>query len=293
VTQLAPRDFAFLIGINLVWGFNLIASKAGVGHFPPVLFTALRFSLLALILLPFLRWHPGRMERLMLAAALSGGLQFALLFIGLQMSEGVASVAIATQLGVPFTTLMSVLFLGEVIRWRRWLGIGLAFAGVAVIGFQPGLLEHRWGLALVIASTLIGSLGLVAVKSLGESLRPLELQAWFAWTGVPLLVFLTLFLETGQVEAIATAGWLEWGALLFTALVSSLLAHTGFYWLVSRYPVTSISPITLLSPIFGVAFGVVLLGEPLTTRILVGGALTLTGVFIIAMREKKMVDTGT
>jgi O-acetylserine/cysteine efflux transporter len=57
----------------------------------------------------------------------------------------VASVAIATQLGVPFTTLMSVLFLGEVIRWRRWLGIALAFAGVAVIGFQPGMLEHRWG----------------------------------------------------------------------------------------------------------------------------------------------------
>jgi O-acetylserine/cysteine efflux transporter len=293
VTQLAPRDLAFLVGINLVWGFNLIASKAGVGHFPPVLFTALRFSLLALILLPFLRWHPGRMERLMLAAMLSGGLQFALLFMGLHLSEGVARVAIATQLGVPFTTLMSVLFLGEVIRWRRWLGIGLAFAGVAVIGFQPGLLEHRWGLALVIASTLIGSLGLVAVKSLGESLNPLELQAWFAWTGVPLLVFMTLFLETGQREAIATAGWMEWGALLYTVLLSSLLAHTGFYWLVSRYPVTSISPITLLSPVFGVAFGALLLGEPLTVRILIGGALTLGGVFIIAMRERKMVDTGT
>jgi O-acetylserine/cysteine efflux transporter len=293
VTQLAPRDLAFLIGINLIWGFNLIASKTGVEHFPPVLFTALRFSLLGLILLPFLRWHPGRMERLLLAAALSGGLQFALLFIGLSLTEGVARVAIATQLGVPFTTLMSVLFLGEVIRWRRWLGIGLAFAGVAVIGFQPGLLEHRWGLALVIASTLIGSLGLVAVKTLGESLSPLELQAWFAWSGVPLLVFLTLFLETGQIEAIATAGWMEWGALLYTALIASLLGHTGFYWLVSRYPVTSISPITLLSPIFGVAFGAMLLGEPLTTRILVGGALTLTGVFIIAMREKKMVDTGT
>jgi O-acetylserine/cysteine efflux transporter len=293
VTALAPRDLAFLVGINLIWGFNLIASKVGVGHFPPVLFTALRFGLLGLILLPFLRWHPGRMQRLMVAAMLSGGLQFALLFIGLQLSKGVASVAIATQLGVPFTTLMSVLFLGEVIRWRRWLGIALAFTGVAVIGFQPGLLEHRWGLALVIASTLIGSLGIVAVKTLGESLKPLELQAWFAWSGLPLLVFLTFFLETGQAEAVRTAQWLDWGALLYTALVSSLLAHTGFYWLVSRYPVTSISPITLLSPIFGVTFGVLLFGEPLTTRILVGGALTLTGVFIIAMREKKLVDTGS
>lgn len=293
MTQLAPRDLAFLIGICLIWGFNLIASKAGVAHFPPVFFTLLRFGVLAALLLPFLRWHAGKMERLMLAAMLSGGAQFALLFIGVHLSHGVASVAIATQLGVPFTTLMSVLFLGEVIRWRRWLGIGLAFAGVAVIGFQPGMLEHRWGLALVIASTLIGSLGLVAVKSLGESLRPLELQAWFAWSSVPLLLFLTLFLEDGQLEAVRTAGWLDWGAMLFTALISSLVAHTGFYWLVSRYPVTSISPVTLLSPIFSVIFGATLLDEPITGRIALGGLLTLTGVFIIAMRERKMVDTGT
>jgi drug/metabolite transporter (DMT)-like permease len=40
-------------------------------------------------------------------------------------------------------------------------------------------------------------------------------------------------------------------------------------------------------------FGALLLGEPLTERILLGGALTLTGVFIIAMRERKLVDTGT
>lgn len=290
---IAPRHLAFLVVICLLWGFNLIASKAGVGHFPPVLFTALRFALVAMLLVPFLRWHPGKMARLMLAAALSGGLQFALLFIGLSLTDGVAKVAIATQLGVPFTTLMSVLFLGEVIRWRRWLGISLAFAGVAVIGFQPGLLEHRTGLALVVASTLIGSLGLVAVKSLGESLRPLELQAWFAWTAVPLLLFLTFWLEDGQREAIASATLVDWSALLYTAIVASLIAHTGFYWLISRYPVTSISPVTLLSPVFGVGFGALLLGEALTARILVGGALTLGGVFIIAMRERTLVDTGT
>lgn len=293
MTHIEPRHLAALVGINLIWGFNFIVSKYAVGHFPPVLFTLLRFGLLALLLFPFLRWHPGRMERLLLAAALSGGLQFALLFVGLHLTNGVASAAIATQLGVPFTTLMSILFLGEVIRWRRWLGIALAFAGVGVIGFQPGMLEHRTGLALVIASAFVSSMGLVAVKTLGTSLKPLELQAWFAWSSAPLLLFLTFWLENGQYEAIATAGWLEWGTVLYTALLASLVAHTGFYRLVSRYPVTSISPITLLSPAFGVTFGVLLLGEPVTARLLVGAALTFTGVFIIAMREKKLVDTGS
>jgi O-acetylserine/cysteine efflux transporter len=80
---------------------------------------------------------------------------------------------------------------------------------------------------------------------------------------------------------------------LFTALVSSLIAHTGYYWLVRRYPVTSVSPLTTLSPVFGVAFGVLLYGDALSARILLGGLATLIGVTIIARREHRFVDTGT
>ena len=293
MTHLAPRDLGFLLLINLIWGFNLIASKVGVAHFPPVLFTALRFTLLALCLVPFLRWHPGRMLHLAVAAALSGGLQFALLFTGLSLTTHVGSVAIATQLGVPFTTLMSVLFLGEVIHWRRRLGIALAFLGVAVIALQANVFSDRAGLALVVASALVGSLGVVAVKRLGETVRPLELQAWFAFSGLPVLWLLTLWLERGQQAALRSAAALEWGALGFTVLCSSLIAHTGYYWLIRRYPVSSISPLTTLSPVFSVILGVVLLGDALTARLVVGGALTLGGVTIIALRDPSAVDTGS
>jgi O-acetylserine/cysteine efflux transporter len=293
VSQLSRRDLGFLLLINLIWGFNLIASKVGVEHFPPVFFTALRFTLLAVCLVPFLRWHPGRMLPLFVAAVLSGGLQFALLFTGLRLTPHVGSVAIASQLGVPFTTLMSVLFLGEVIHWRRRLGIALAFGGVATIALQADVFAYRAGLAFVVASALVGSLGLVAVKRLGEAFRPLELQAWFAVSGMPILWLLTLWLEAGQGAALRSAGAPEWGALLFTVIASSLVAHTGFYWLISRYPVTSVSPLTTLSPVFSVAFGVLLLGDALTPRLLLGGALTLAGVTIIARRDPRAVDTGS
>jgi O-acetylserine/cysteine efflux transporter len=90
-----------------------------------------------------------------------------------------------------------------------------------------------------------------------------------------------------------TATWEGWASLAFTTLMSSLVAHTAWYYLVSKYPVTSLSPITLLSPLFGVFFGVTLLDDQLTPRMLVGGAVTLIGVFIVVMREKRLVDTGT
>jgi O-acetylserine/cysteine efflux transporter len=293
MTHVAPRDFAFLVVINMIWGFNLVASKLGVAHFPPVLFTALRFTLLGALVLPFLRWHPGRMQQLLIAALFSGGVCFALLFIGLERTAHASSVAIASQLGVPFTTLLSVLFLGEQVHWRRWLGIGLAFTGVAIIGFEPGAHADRIGLALVVASSLVGAVGIIVVKGLSTSLRPLELQAWFAWTGIPVLYFLTFWLEDGQAAAIASATARDWASVVFTAIAASLIAHTGFYYLVRRYPVTSLSPLTLLSPVFGVGFSAWLLGDPITLRVVGGGLVTLSGVLIIVLRERQIVDTGT
>jgi O-acetylserine/cysteine efflux transporter len=289
---LAPRDLALLVAITLVWGLNLVLSKLGVEHLPPMLFTLLRFALAALVLVPWLRLHPGQMSAVVVAALLSGGFHVALLFAGLAAAENVSSVAIATQLGTPFTTLMSVALLGEVVRWRRWTGILLAFAGVMIMSFDPQVID-RWGsLGLVVASAFVGSLGLIAIKKLA-GFEPLELQAWIAWTSVPVLIVMTAILERDAIPPLASVPWTAWGALAFAGLISSVLAQSGFYRLLRRYPVTSVAPITTISPLFSVAFGVLLLDDRLTPRILAGGACTLLGVLIITLRERRISDTST
>lgn len=289
---LAGRDLAFLVVINLIWGFNLISSKIGVGQFPPIFFTALRFGSVALVLVPFLRVHRGQMRSLMLAAMLTGPATFALLFSGMALVEDTSMVAIANQLSVPFSTLLSVWLLGETIRWRRRLGIVLAFAGIAIIGFDPRAFAYWPGLMLVAASCLVGSLGLIYAKRL-YNIQALQLQAWIAMAGGPTLLLISLLCESGQWAALSHADWRGWSALAFTTLMSSLVAHTGWYYLVSRYPVTSLSPLTLLSPMFGIIFSVTLLHDRLTPKMLLGGAVTLLGVFIVLIRERRIADTGT
>jgi O-acetylserine/cysteine efflux transporter len=291
-TSLAARDLAFLILINLIWGLNLIASKIGVGQFPPVFFTGLRFVLLSVLLFRMLRIHPGQMKNLLLGAVFTGPAAFALLMMGLQLTKDASTVAIGTQMSVPFSTLLSIWLLGDRIRWKRTAGIILAFAGIVIIGFDPRVASYWQGFALVVVSCLISSYGLICIKRL-TNIRPLELQAWIGVTGAPSLLLLSYFIETGQVHAFANATLTGWSCLLFTALMYSMDAHTGWYYLISRYPVTSLSPITLLSPIFGVFFGATLLDDQLTSRMLLGGALTLIGVFIVVLREKRIVDTGT
>lgn len=289
---LAARDLALMLLINLIWGLNLIASKWGVNAFPPVFFTALRFIVVALVLLPVLRVPRGQMRTLLAAAVLSGPVAFAVLFIGVDLVRDVSMVAIASQLSVPLSTLLSVWLLGERIRWRRWLGIGLAFSGIVVISLDPRAFAYWDGLLLVALSCLANSFGLIFIKRL-QGIRALQLQAWVAAVGAPVLLALSLITESGQMQAIAAADARAWAAVAYTAVLSSLVAHTGWYYLLSRYPVTSLSPLTLLSPVFGVFFGVTLLHDQLTWRMLLGGAMTLVGVFIVLLRERKLVDTGT
>lgn len=292
IGAVSGRDLALLIGMNLIWGLNLIASKIGVAQLPPVFFTALRFGALGLLLIPFLRWHRGQMKNLMAAVMFTGPLAFALLFVGLFLVADASMVAIASQMGVPFSTLLSVWLLGETIRWRRRLGIALAFGGIALIGFDPRAFTYWEGLALVVLSCFIGSLGLIFVKRLHD-IKALELQAWIGIVGGPTLLVFSLITETNQIDATLEADWHAWAALFFTTVMSSLIAHTAWYYLVSRYPVTSLSPLTLLSPLFGVFFGVTLLHDHLTWRMVLGGAITLIGVFIVLIREKRLIDTGT
>ena len=290
--SITGRHLTLLVFMNLIWGLNLIASKIGVGQFPPIFFTALRFGSLAVFLLPLLKIHRGQMRNLFWAAMLTGPAAFSLLFVGVSKAEDAATVAIANQMGVPISTLLSIWLLGETIRWRRTLGITLAFGGMVIISCDPRVLDYWEGLALVVLSCFFASLGLSFVKQLRD-IKALELQAWIAVVGGGVLMLLSLALESGQWQAMQTADWRGWGSLAFTTLMSSLLAHTAWYYLISKYPVTSLSPITLLSPLFGVFFGVTLLHDQLTTRMLVGGAVTLIGVFIVVLREKRLVDTGT
>jgi O-acetylserine/cysteine efflux transporter len=291
-TSISGKHLLLLVFMNLIWGLNLIASKIGVAQLPPILFTALRFGSLALFLVPLLKIHRGQMGNLFLAALLTGPAAFSLLFLGVFYAEDAATVAIASQMGVPFSTLLSIWLLGETIRWRRTLGIALAFGGMVIISFEPRVFAYWEGLALVVASTFFSSLGLIFVKRL-YNIKALELQAWIAVAGGSMLLLLSLLFEQGQWEAIQAADWRAWTALAFTTLMSSLVAHTAWYYLISKYPVTSLSPITLLSPLFGIFFGVTLLNDQLSGRMLLGGAVTLVGVFIVVMREKRLVDTGT
>jgi O-acetylserine/cysteine efflux transporter len=286
------RHLALLVGITFLWGLNLIVSRLGLAQVAPVLYTTLRMFIVAIVLVPWLKPARGQMNAMIVAVLLSGGLNFALLYTGLALASNVSSVAIASQLGVPMTTLLSIALLGEQVRWRRWTGIALSFAGVLVIGLDPQVFERGISLMLVVLSAFVGALGVIAIKKL-SGVQPLQLQAWMAWVSAPVLLLLTITIEHSTVHSLAQIGAVGWVAIAYSAIGATLIGHSIFYWLVQRHPVSSVAPLTVLSPVFSVLLGVTVLHDRMTLRIALGGLLTLSGVLIVSLRERRMVDIGS
>ncbi|MBI4182894.1 MAG: EamA family transporter, partial [Proteobacteria bacterium] len=270
------RDLLLAVLVTALWGLVHPIGKAGVAEVPPLFFTAIRFALTALILVPFLPFPWGRLGDLALLSLTFGGLHFGLLFLGL--AQGEASVAaIAVQTNAPFGALLAWLVLGERLGWRRAAGMALAFAGVAVLAGAPSVTGNPLALALVLGAAFSWALANVQIKTMAP-LAPLAVSGWVALLAAPQVLAASLVLEAGQLAALAGAGWRGYGALAYTVVVSSAFAYAAWYRLIQRYPVNQVVPFTLLIPVFGVAFSAALLAEPLEPAKLVGGLVTVAGV---------------
>jgi O-acetylserine/cysteine efflux transporter len=283
------RDFLLLVAVCLIWAFNNVLSKIIVSNWavPPLFYATLRFAVVAVVMLPWLLPMPRPAWRIVAIALCLGGGSFALLFMGLRTTSPSAA-AIVLQLGVPFTMFLSVLILGERIHWRRGIGIALTLIGVLIVTWRPGFaLSH--GLWLVAASAFAGAAGAVLMKQV-DDVTPFRFQAWVGFVSVIALGLASATVETGQWAAASAAGWPFLAAVLFTALVVSVGAHSLYYHLIQRYEANLLAPLTLMTPLGTIGLGVLITHDPFDLRMGVGGALAMIGVLIVALRRKPATE---
>lgn len=275
---------ALAILVCFAWGLNAVAAKIGVTYIPPVFFTALRFIVVLLCLFPWLKPVPGRYEVLIPAVFFMGGLHFALIFAGVKFSDA-STMAIVNQIYVPISVVLAMVWLGETVPSRRWLGIALAFSGVVVFSLNANASSHLTGILLLVADAVSMAIGTVLLRRL-VGVAPFVIQAWTAALGVPFLLLTSFVFESGQLESLSSAPWQAWAALAYTVVGGSLIGHTGYYILLQNYEVSLVGGMLLIGPAIGVLGGVLILGEPFTPLIVIGAAMTLLGVAIVLKRSE-------
>ena len=278
------RDFLLLCLICVVWALNVIVTRWVLAEFeaPPLWLAAIRFGLLGVVLIPFLRPIPEKLGLIFLISMGVGAAHFGCLFVGLSMAEAGAA-GITSQLSAPFSTILSAIFLGEKVRWRRVLGIILSFLGVAFIAVDPSGFKISVGLFYIAMAAFIYSCANILMKQI-PSMSPFRLQAWVGVMSVlPLVAFAAVF-EPGEIAYFKSAPLEVWGSLVFAVLVVSIFGHGFFYQLLKSYDVALISPLTLMTPVWTLIMGVLLLNEELTFAMVAGSLIALAGVAVIAIR---------
>lgn len=283
------RDFALLAFVCVVWAANNIVSKFVVAHLgvPPMFYAAVRFAVVLIAVFPWLLPMPRPRWRMLVVGVLMGAGTFALVFIGLKTASP-SAVAIVSQVGVPITTLLSFLILGERLTGRRIAGMVLTLTGVLAVMWDPHGFKISGGLLFIVAASFLGGLGAVMMKQM-EGVKPLRLQAWVGLSSLIPMVALSAALEPGQVQAGIAAGWPFVASALFSGLVVSVLAHTLYYSLIQKYEANLISPLTLMTPLATIGMGVIFTHDVFDLRMAFGTAIALAGVLVIALRPSQAV----
>lgn len=279
------RDGFLALLVVVIWGVNFVVIHIGLIGVPPLLLGALRFLLVAL---PAIFWvpRPAIALRWLLAYGLTIGFgQFALLFsaMHLGMPAGLASLVLQSQM--IFTLLFSALFLGE--RWQRHqpLALGVAAVGLLVLATQQqGDGISMAGFVLTLGAAASWGAGNVVTRQIGK-LGSVDLLGLVVWSAlVPPLPFLlfSCWLDGGDRVwfSLTHLGWQSLLAILYLAVMATLVGYVLWGKLLQRYPVAQVAPLTLFVPLVGLLTAALALGERLSMGQWSGIALVLTGLLI-------------
>jgi drug/metabolite transporter (DMT)-like permease len=283
-----------LITCCALWGLNQVAVKAALPEVPPLTQAALRSAGAALLVLG---WAKARgMALFERDATLRGGLlagalfaaEFACIFVGLQFTS--ASRMVVFIYLAPFVVAlgMPLVSRGERVSVSQWSGLAAAFGGVAwafAEAFSPTAAAppRQWiGDALGVAAALLWGATTLAIRATPLSNASAEKTLLYQLAVSGLLLALAAPLA-GEAWPARWSG-LSIGSLAFQTVIVTFASYLTWFWLMRHYPATRISAFVLLTPVFGLAAGVTLLGEPLTLRLVVALAAVVFGLALVNRR---------
>jgi len=279
--------YSGLLVLSIIWGLAFVAIKQAVTELTPVNLALLRWlvaSVPFLILLPIIGRPKAKLERgdiprlLVVALANVAGYHISLYYAETTLSAGLS--ALLTSFGPIFIAILSYFLLSEKAGKKVLIGLVLAIAGTAVLSTGSisvndlssyvGIIEN---LITALCYALFTVLGKPLVHKYGSAST--TIMAGLIGTAMMLPLLSQSFFV--QASALSSLGWVS---VLYLSLLSTVFGYLMFYALVSRGAVTRLSIQLYLIPVVSVIGGALLLNEPITVSIAVGGGMMLAAVAI-------------
>ncbi|WP_460952819.1 EamA family transporter [Pseudomonas marginalis] len=287
------KHLSLAVLVTLVWGVNFPITKLGLRAIDPFVLTGIRFALAALPLVFFIKRPAVKFSYVAAYGFIFGLGMWGVINYGIQVgvSPGIASLII--QLSVFFTMGWGFVLFKEKIRGAQMIGAVLALIGLAgIISTQQG--NHAvLGVMLIVLSAVAWSVGNVIIKKSGVK----EIFSFMVWASLipPIPLFLTAWLMHGSAAFEGLQASLDLTAILsilFQVYLATHFAYWGWNSLLKLYPVSTVAPLSLLIPVFGITSSMLMLDERISTPNLISIGIIIAGLAVgLYRRPANLVPT--
>jgi drug/metabolite transporter (DMT)-like permease len=285
---LDARAAGTMIALTAVWGMQQVAIKLAAPTVPLVLQASIRSAVATVLVLVWARSRGialvGRDGTLVpgLAAGMLFGAEFAFIYAGLAHTTA-ARMVVLLYLAPCFTALgLAWLVPGEHLAARQWVGIGIAFAGTAFAfadGFAAPGAPTLTGDAMAIAAAVFWAATTVLIRAsrLARASATKTLAYQLAVSAVLLAIVSVALRESWSIAPAPMA----WASLAFQSVVVAFASYLAWFWLLTRYLASRLSVFSFATPLFGVAFAHLVLGETISARFAVAALLVAAGIALV------------
>ena len=174
----------------------------------------------------------------------------------------------------------------ETLRKIQWIGLVIAFSAVGIAfseAFTHGSAPGQWkGDAMGLAAGMFWGLTTIAIRTSKVASIAAE-KSLFYQLGVTAVVCPVLSLALGETWGFDYSAF-AWGSVFLQTAVGAFASYLAWMWMLRHYPATQMSTFTFLTPLFALVFGVVLLGEPLTTQLVLALVGVACGIVLVSRK---------
>jgi drug/metabolite transporter (DMT)-like permease len=281
---------ALMLLLSSLWGFQQVAIKLAAPGMSLVMQGAIRSGIACLLVVVWARWRSivlwqrdGTLAPGVVAGLLFAG-EFALIYAGLAHTTA-ARMVVFIYLAPVLTALGLAWFVpGEQLRAVQWMGVALAFLGI-VVAFGEGFSVDRTTL-LGDACGIGAAIGWAATTVLIRTTKLTRIAAtrvlfYQLAVSAALLPLVSIALREPGVIALTPV---TIASLAFQSVIVAFASYLTWFWLLTRYLAGRLAVFSFLAPLFGVAFGHLVLGDRITPPFLAAAALVGAGIVLVNAR---------
>lgn len=288
-----PAHVLLAVLVAAVWGVNFVVIEVGLDHFPPLLFSALRFLVAALPAVFFVGPPKVAWKWIVGVGLVLGVAKFGLLFIGMDAGMPAGTSSLVLQIQAVFTALFAFAALGERPGSIRLLGMIIALTGIGVAAIDEGGTGPLTAFALLIGAAACWGASNVLTRKASPP-DPLNFMVWVSTVPVLPLLGLSLLFEgpTADLDALAALDWQGAGIIVYVAWITTVFGFGAWGYLLRRHPASTVAPFSLLVPVFGMSAAGLALDESVSGLGWCAAALLVGGVALTSLAGVRRGGSG-